>query len=67
MSIMSGQTGKFASTPEVEIVSSKSHLIFVAVGMLIVIGGLWVLYNFDAPYHPEIPVSDSQQFQISDS
>lgn len=31
-----------------------SQVIFVAVGLTIIVGGLWMLYMGDAPYHPEV-------------
>ena len=33
-----------------------SQFLFVAVGLAIIIGGLWTLYMDDAPYHPVVPV-----------
>jgi hypothetical protein len=39
---------------------TRSHLIFVAVGLAIIVGGLWLLYVSDAPYHPDVPVSGSE-------
>lgn len=30
-----------------------SERVFVFIGMAIVLGGLWMLYMGDAPYHPE--------------
>lgn len=40
--------------------TNRSQIIFIAVGLAIVIGGLWMLYEADGPYHPDIPVSDTQ-------
>lgn len=39
--------------------TKKSQIIFIAVGLAIVIGGLWMLYDSDGPYHPDIPVTDT--------
>ncbi len=47
--------------------SGRSHLIFVGVGITIIVGGLWFLYDSTAPYHPDFPVTDSQEIQTSDS
>ena len=35
----------------------RSQAIFIAVGLAIVLGGLWMLYGSDGPYHPEGPVT----------
>ena len=37
----------------------RSQAIFVAVGLVIVLGGLWLLYQSDGPYHPEVPITDT--------
>jgi hypothetical protein len=63
---MNGKAAAYAKDSRKE-VSTRSHLIFVAIGVAIVIGGLWMLYQFDAPYHPEVPVTDSQQLSTSGS
>ena len=39
--------------------TNRSQTVFIAVGLAIVIGGLWVLYDMDGPYHPDMPVTDS--------
>lgn len=39
--------------------TNRSQIIFIAVGLAIVIGGLWMLYDVDGPYHPDIPVTDT--------
>jgi hypothetical protein len=39
--------------------SNRSQNIFIAVGLAIVVGGLWMLYDTDGPYHPDIPVTDT--------
>tara|TARA_R110002124_G_scaffold100496_2_gene247445 strand:- start:944 stop:1093 length:150 start_codon:yes stop_codon:yes gene_type:complete len=45
------------STPMSETQKDKrglSQAIFIAVGIAIILGGLWVLYQSSAPYHPDI-------------
>jgi hypothetical protein len=39
--------------------TNRSQIVFIAVGLAIVIGGLWLLYDTDGPYHPDIPVTDT--------
>ncbi len=39
--------------------TTRSQNIFIAVGLGIVIGGLWLLYDMDRPYHPDLPVTDT--------
>lgn len=39
-----------------------SHFVFIAVGVAIVVGGLWMLYMADAPYHPSIPVTEDESY-----
>lgn len=43
-----------------------SQTLFVLIGLGIITGGLWTLYMADAPYHPEVPVAESQIFLASD-
>lgn len=31
---------------------NRAQFIFIAVGLAIVLGGLWLLYAADGPYHP---------------
>ncbi len=38
----------------------RSQVIFIAVGLAIVLGGLWMLSQAEGPYHPEGPVTRSQ-------
>ena len=47
--------------------TNKSQAIFIAVGLAIVLGGLWLLYDADGPYHPEAPVSDALLYDTTDS
>lgn len=51
--------GKSARSPSVKTdESNRSQSVFIAVGLAIVIGGLWLLYDTEGPYHPDIPVTD---------
>ncbi len=59
------KTARLPSTRTDE--TKKSQTIFIAVGLAIVLGGLWVLYDTDGPYHPEIPVTDTLQHNSVDS
>jgi len=47
--------------------SKRSQMVFITVGLAIVIGGLWLLYDLDGPYHPEIPVTDTFEHNTADS
>ena len=38
----------------------RSQAIFVTIGLAIVLGGLWLLYQSEGPYHPDDPVTRSQ-------
>ncbi len=38
----------------------RSQAIFIAVGLAIVLGGLWMLYGSEGPYHPEGSVTQSE-------
>lgn len=40
--------------------NGRSHLVFVAVGVAIILGGLWLLYASEGPYHPDFPVSENE-------
>lgn len=42
--------------------NSRSQLIFIAVGLAIILGGLWLLYSAEGPYHP----GGETQVQLSD-
>ncbi|MGJ8615882.1 MAG: hypothetical protein ACSHWS_03515 [Sulfitobacter sp.] len=47
--------------------SNRSQTVFITVGLAIVVGGLWLLYDLDGPYHPEIPVTDTFEHDTADS
>lgn len=34
--------------------TALTTVLFVGIGMVIILGGLWSLYMADAPYHPEV-------------
>ena len=44
----------------------RSHVVFVAVGLAIVLGGLWLLYQAEGPYHPDDSVTRSQVQLLED-
>ena len=37
----------------------RSQAIFMAIGVAIILGGLWLLYGNTGPYHPDIPVTQT--------
>ena len=43
-----------------------SQAVFVLIGMMIIVAGLWSLYMGDAPYHPEVSGSERGDFLTSD-
>ena len=43
-----------------------SQAVFVLIGILIIVAGLWTLYMGDAPYHPEVTGSESGDSLTSD-
>jgi hypothetical protein len=45
----------------------RSQAIFVGVGLAIIFGGLWLLYGGSGPYHPDIPLSESEVQAVSGS
>ena len=47
--------------------SNRSQVIFIGVGFAIVVGGLWLLYDVDGPYHPDIPVTETLVNDTADS
>ncbi|MGC1496253.1 MAG: hypothetical protein WA790_10615 [Sulfitobacter sp.] len=59
------KTAKLPSTRTDE--TNKSQTVFIAVGLAIVLGGLWLLYDTDGPYHPDIPVTDTLVHETVDS
>ncbi|MFT6674926.1 MAG: hypothetical protein ACJAVM_001112 [Sulfitobacter sp.] len=44
-----------------------SQMVFVCVGVTIVVGGLWLLYQSTAPYHPDVPISEGSSVQAVES
>ncbi len=46
----------------------KYQIIFMVVGIAIIVGGLWFVYEGDAPYHPDDgPMAEFPHQQSSDS
>ncbi len=45
----------------------RSQVIFMAVGVGIILGGLWLLYSGTGPYHPDVPMSENMVQGASDS
>ena len=41
-----------AMPPSDDLYNGRGQLIFIAVGLAIVLGGLWLLYSAQGPYHP---------------
>ena len=37
----------------------RSEIVVMAVGLSIILGGLWLLYSGTGPYHPDLPVSEN--------
>jgi hypothetical protein len=37
----------------------RSEIIAMAVGLTIILGGLWLLYSSTGPYHPDVPLSEN--------
>ncbi len=52
------KTPKASSASDADL--GRSQAVFIAIGLAIVMGGLWLLYQSDGPYHPEFPVTDAQ-------
>jgi hypothetical protein len=44
-----------------------SEKVFIFVGLSIVLGGIWMLYMGDAPYHPDGELADNHIQIITDS
>lgn len=44
-----------------------SQMVFIAVGLAIIVGGLWFLYDANLPYHPDFPVSEGQVIVVDDA
>lgn len=53
------------TAPARDLGTGRSQLVYVAVGLSILLGGLWSLYSADGPYHPAGAEVDAQ-FQLSD-
>ena len=64
---MNTKTKGSASRPQTDADLGRSHAIFIAVGVAIILGGLWLLYSNTGPYHPDIPVSETQAEDVFDS
>ena len=65
---MAKQSDTSTTRPKTPAVGSRfSHAVFVTVGLAIVVGGLWLLYDLSAPYHPEIPVTEAAPYSSADS
>lgn len=47
--------------------AKKYQLIFMAIGVAIIAGGLWWLYEVERPYHPILQGNDLHMQQVSDS
>ena len=45
----------------------KYQFIFMAIGVAIIAGGLWWLYEVERPYHPILQGNDLHMQQVSDS
>lgn len=53
-----------SDTPASDLDTGRSQLVFMAVGVSIILGGLWLLYSADGPYHPGETEADAH-FQVS--
>ena len=58
---MSSDVNTKAPAEQEDITSNHGQLVFIAVGLAIVMGGLWLLYSADGPYHP----AGEDQVQLS--
>ena len=43
-----------------------SQAIFIAVGLAIILSGLWFLYQSNAPYHPETSGAEGEIYLATD-
>lgn len=59
-----GTTAKLPSVRTDE--SNRSQNAFIAGGLAIVIGGLWLLYDVEGPYHPDTPMTEAYIDETSD-
>ena len=64
---MSTQIQTKQSLPSNDADLGRSQAIFVAVGLAIILGGLWLLYSNTGPYHPDVPVSENVVQGVTDS
>lgn len=48
-----------ATQPADEPTVGRAEIVAMAVGLSIILGGLWLLYNGTGPYHPDVPISES--------
>lgn len=37
----------------------RSEIVAMAIGLTIILGGLWLLYSGTGPYHPDLPMSEN--------
>ncbi|APE44905.1 hypothetical protein BOO69_16945 [Sulfitobacter alexandrii] len=44
-----------------------SQAIFIVVGLAIIAGGLWFLYQDNAPYHPDVSGTEGELYLSTDS
>ncbi|QFT58454.1 hypothetical protein FIU94_06400 [Sulfitobacter sp. THAF37] len=44
-----------------------SQAIFIIVGVMIIAGGLWFLYQDTAPYHPDVSGAEGELYLSDDS
>lgn len=44
-----------------------SQMIFIIVGLVIIVSGLWFLYQDNAPYHPDVTGSEGEIYLPADS
>ena len=56
---MNTNTDSKASQPAEEAAVGRSEVVAMAVGLGIILGGLWLLYSGTGPYHPDVPVSEN--------
>jgi len=47
------------NVPATDALLRRSELVFIAVGLCIILGGLWFVYDAMRPHHPVIPVTDT--------
>ena len=60
--------GNVGRTPSAEMDDrTVSQMIFVAVSLAIVVGGLWMIYQGNAPYHSDVLINDSETYLAIES